>query len=63
MSKLRVIPIFCLTPRSLRLLACRDRKHLLKDISELSSVIIAVGGSEALAQTARAITEVGRQWP
>ncbi|HEY9633442.1 MAG TPA: hypothetical protein V6D14_08555 [Coleofasciculaceae cyanobacterium] len=39
-----------------------DRKDLLKDISELSSVIVALGGKEALAQTARAITEVGRQW-
>jgi hypothetical protein len=46
----------------LPLLACRDRKDLLGDISALGSIIIALGGSEALAQTARAIQEVGRQW-
>jgi hypothetical protein len=53
---------FSLWKESLRLLACRERKNLLEDITELSSVIIALGGSEALTQTARAIQEVGRQW-
>jgi hypothetical protein len=48
---------------SLHVLACCDRNKLLENISKLSSVIIALGGSEALAQTARAIVEVGRQWP
>ena len=54
---------FCFWKESLRILAYRDRKKLLGDISELSSVLIALGGSEALAQIARAIQEVGRQWP
>ena len=53
---------FCFWKESLRILTYRDRKELLGDISELSSVIIELGGSEALAQTACAIQEVGRQW-
>ncbi|WP_446382250.1 NB-ARC domain-containing protein [Coleofasciculus sp. E2-BRE-01] len=47
---------------SLDVLAYRTRKDLLEDISALSPVIIAFGGKEALAATARAIQEVGRQW-
>jgi hypothetical protein len=54
---------FSLWKDGLRVLAYRDRKGLLEDISKLSSVIIALGGDEALVQTARAIQEVGRQWP
>ncbi len=67
----RIIPLlkssssfdFSFWKESLRLLVYRERKNLLGDISELSSVIIALGGKEALVQTAHAITEVGRQWP
>jgi hypothetical protein len=54
---------FSFWKESLHVLARRERKNLLTDISELSSVITALGGSEALAQTARAIQDVGRQWP
>jgi hypothetical protein len=54
---------FSLWKESLHIFARRDRKNLLTDISELSSVIIALDSSEALAQTARAIQDVGRQWP
>jgi vesicle coat complex subunit len=53
---------FSFWKENLRLLVYHDRENLLKDISELSSVVIALGGREALAQTARAITDVGRQW-
>jgi hypothetical protein len=53
---------FSFWKESLHVLARRERQNLLTDISELSSVIIALGGDEALAQTARAIQDVGRQW-
>jgi len=53
---------FSLWKESLDVLAYRIRRNLLEDISALSPVIIALGGKEALAATARAIQEVGRQW-
>ena len=54
---------FSLWKESLRILAYGERKNLLVNISKLSSVIIALGGNEALPQTARAIQEVRQQWP
>ncbi len=53
---------FSFWKESLDVLAYRIRRNLLEDISALSPVIIALGGKEALAATARAIQEVGRQW-
>jgi len=53
---------FSLWKEILHLLAHRTREELLTDISKLSPFIIALGGKEALAATARAIQEVGRQW-
>jgi hypothetical protein len=53
---------FSFWKESLDVLAYRTRKDLLKDISALSPIIIALGGKEALAATARAIQEVGQQW-
>ena len=44
-------------------LACRDLHHFLADLAELVPVTIALGGSESLPEIARAIQDVGRQWP
>lgn len=43
-------------------LSHRARFELLQDIPKLSDAIIALGGTEALAETLRAIQEVCRQW-
>ncbi len=53
---------FSLWKESLRILAYGERKNLLVNISKLSFVIIALGGNDALPQTARAIQEVRQQW-
>jgi len=53
---------FSFWKKNLDVLAHRTRKDLLQDISALSPVIITLGGKEALAATALAIQEVGRQW-
>jgi hypothetical protein len=44
-------------------LACRTRKDLLADIRALAPVIHKLGGEEAIAETFRAIQDVGRWWP
>ena len=43
--------------------ATRSRRDLLSDLGALVSVIAALGGEEAVAETARAIQDVGRWWP
>ena len=47
----------------LHILAVRNRKYLLADISALSSIIIALGGLKALEETMQAIQDVGQWWP
>ncbi|NJR61721.1 MAG: hypothetical protein HC769_24535 [Cyanobacteria bacterium CRU_2_1] len=47
----------------LRNLSHHERSALLEDIPKLSDAIIALGGTEALVATVRAIQEVCRQWP
>ena len=39
------------------------RKELLANLCALAPVIAALGGPEALAETFRAIQDVGRWWP
>ena len=39
------------------------RNCLLSDIGALTPIILALGGQEALMETARAIQDVGRWWP
>lgn len=53
-------PLWCET---LRALAARPRKHLLADLRALVPVVVALGGAPAVAETARAIQEVGQWWP
>jgi hypothetical protein len=47
----------------LHFLARRPRKHLLSDLRALAPVLAALGGPEAVAETVRAIQDVGRWWP
>jgi len=47
----------------LHALARRARGHLLSDLRALAPVIAALGGEEAVAETFRAIQDVGRWWP
>jgi hypothetical protein len=48
---------------TLPILARRTRPDLLSDLRALSSLIAALGGEEAIAETFRAIQDVGRWWP
>ena len=48
---------------TLQLAATRSRKDLLADLSSLVPVLAALGGAEAVAETCRAIQDVGRWWP
>ena len=48
---------------SLPAMARRTREDLLADLSGLAPLLQTVGGSEAVAETARAIQDVGRWWP
>jgi hypothetical protein len=41
----------------------RSRSELLADLAALAPVIAALGGPEAIAETCRAIEDVGRWWP
>ena len=49
--------------RTLRLLATGTREGLLGDLCVLVPVLAALGGAEAVAETFRAIQDVGRWWP
>jgi hypothetical protein len=48
---------------TLQILAARTRQDLLIDIQALGPVIAKLGGEEAIAETFRAIQDVGRWWP
>jgi hypothetical protein len=48
---------------TLPILARRTRPDLLSDLRALSSLIAALGGEEAIAETFRAVQDVGRWWP
>jgi hypothetical protein len=53
-------PLWCNT---LPILAARRRKDVLSDLPAVAPVIQALGGLEAIAETLRAIQDVGRWWP
>jgi hypothetical protein len=55
--------LYPLWQETLHLLAARTRKNLLLDLGALSPAIAALGGAEAVAETFRAIQDVGRWWP
>lgn len=46
-----------------QILTRRIRKALLSDLAALEPVIATLGGAEAVAETCRAIQDVGRWWP
>ena len=48
---------------TLQLAATRTRKELLSDFRALVPVLATLGGAEAVAETCRAIQDVGRWWP
>jgi hypothetical protein len=48
---------------TLQLSATRFRKDLLADLRALVPVLAALGGDQAVAETCRAIQDVGRWWP
>jgi hypothetical protein len=48
---------------SLRALATRNRQDLLSSLGSFAPVLEVLGGKEAIAETFRAIQDVGRWWP
>ena len=63
LSALPVPTLDRLWRETLHVLASRTRPDLLADLRTLELVIAALGGSEAAAETFRAIQDVGRWWP
>ena len=55
--------LYPLWQETLPVLAARTRKDLLADLCALEPVIAALGGAQAVAETFRAIQDVGRWWP
>ena len=55
--------LYPLWRETLPVLAARPRKELLANLKALVPVIHALGGREAIAETFRAIQDVGRWWP
>ena len=55
--------LYPLWQETLPILAARTREDLLADLCALAPVIAALGGEEAVAETSRAIQDVGLWWP
>ena len=55
--------LYPLCQEALRTLAMRTRRDFLADIRALAPVIHKLGGEQAIAETFRAIQDVGRWWP
>ena len=55
--------LYPLWAETLPILARRKRQNLLADLRALVPVLLALGGAEAVAETFRAIQDVGRWWP
>ena len=55
--------LYLLWPETVHRAADRTREDLLSDISALGPAIARLGGVEAVAETFRAIQDVGRWWP
>jgi len=63
LAALPTVTLYSMWPDTLHVLATRTRQDLLADIHALSPVIARLGGQEAVAETFRAIQDVGRWWP
>jgi hypothetical protein len=55
--------LYPLWAETLPVLVSRTRRNLLSDLRALAPVIAKLGGAEAVAETFRAIQDVGRWWP
>ncbi len=62
-SHLAPSKLYLLWHKALYLLAPGTRPNLLSDIHHLVPMIQALGGQEAVDDTARAIVDIGRWWP
>lgn len=60
LSHIKLYPLWCET---LHLLAYHTREDLLVDLQALIPAIVALGGPDALEETAQAIEDVGSWWP
>ena len=63
LAALHPTDLYPLWRETLHLSSRRPRSDLLLDIGALVPVIVALGGHDALADTARAIGDVCRWWP
>ena len=65
-SRLAALPrpaLYPLWDETLQVLARRTRVDLLADLRALEPIIVTLGGVKAVAETFRAIQDVGRWWP
>ncbi len=65
-SRLAELPptaLYSIWSETILFLATRTRRGLLADLGSLVPVLAALGGTEAMAETFRAIQDVGRWWP
>ncbi|MGC1722190.1 MAG: hypothetical protein WA746_24660, partial [Isosphaeraceae bacterium] len=63
LAELPPATLYPLWSKTIRLSATRTREGLLGDLCTLVPVLAALGGTEATAETFRAIQDVGRWWP
>ncbi len=63
LAKLPRAELYRLWIETILVSATRKRESLLWDLGALLPMIAALGGSEAMADTVRAIQDVGRWWP
>ncbi len=63
LAELPRLDLYPLWNETLPLMARHTRPNLLADLRALVPVIHALGGTKAIAETARAIGDVARWWP
>jgi len=63
LAQLPMAILYLLWRETSHILAARTRRQLLADIRALEPVIAALGGSEAVAESAQAMLDVRRWWP
>jgi hypothetical protein len=63
LAELPSATLYPLWSKTIRLSATRTREGLLGDLCPLVPVLAALGGTEEVVETFRAIQDVGRWWP
>ena len=63
LAELPSATLYPLWSKTIRLSATRTREGLLGDLCALVPVLAALGGTEEVVETFRAIQDVGRWWP